>query len=265
MDSGQFDKISLFDQQYQLLSGHSPYLRNSGNKVTKEPILWTRSKEDFVKDKQLFGEYCDLFLSIPCIHFEEIPILPIQGRPTDIIITSPRTIEFAKQDRALLSIIREGQCHCFGQSTAGTLEPYSKKIEHYPVSSSRELALHLDLKKNYLFIGPSTPAYDLATHINTQGGQCQFIPVYKTFEKIVDIPEYKNLKDQKPKGIVCFGSPSAVRSFKATFNCNELIAAVIGKTTAKVCGNDFKRVEISKDHNLAALVRLALTLASGKT
>ena len=233
-------------------------------------MIWTRSEDDWESDKKLLSE-----LPFSVLHFPCIKVFPIDYRLSEegynkFVITSPKAVAYAWQDIRIRSMLKKAaMVYTFGKKTRQILAEHALQVEAPAgVKGSRELAKHLEreLSKEdkILVLGAVRPAFDLVHYLKECHFNADYLALYQT--KPDGKPQDRIMNDHQSLigSVVCFASPSAVNGFEQLIGEKQclwfyehLVAVVIGDTTAEQCSTCYKRVIISKESSIPALIEAA--------
>lgn len=230
-------------------------------------LIWTRSLEDWPKDKKILEISQKDYLHVPCVQTKPLNFnFKSQSENSLIIFTSPRAVIYSLLNADFEKILSSAYILCFGESSANVLQSRGYASEVFDsIESASEIPAQL-LKKNIskdktIFLpGPRQRAFDLYESLSKMGFKVYSFDVYETISqlKFYDVisETYKRPnEDEKKKfilewrGSVFLGSPSACKGFVEALEPQNnalrknLTAFVLGPTTFAVCKDYFERVE----------------------
>lgn len=229
-------------------------------------LIWTRSKEDWEQDRAFFKDPKKV-LHLPCI---TIAPLNISARPTFgtkyVIVTSQNALKFALRNPNLRTIIFDAEAvFTFGQETTqlchsvGLRNVVRISAAHSSEELCKSVSQFLAPESPLMIIQALFPAFNSGSYLSSLGLDVTVVPVYKTESRCR--VRLSPAKLRALKGIVCFASPSAVEGFTTAIRnpkkLKTLTAVVIGPTTAKACGKQFKGIKIAKQARIESLIQLA--------
>lgn len=273
---------------------HPGYL---GPGARKAPILiWTRAAADLPVDKYLLNALRVDVLHVPCIGIETLtPPQRSEGsfqKKSRIIFTSQNAVKICAAWReldpaAFTTLASATSIFTHGRKTAELAEKLlDRPIQCIDSPTSEGLAAAL-LRDSSM---SSTPmvwfcgedvAFDLSSHLKSNGLDCERIPVYRTGahptdstgqclvdEALAAAREQLALRVKGCRIAICFASPSAVSGWLKFAGSHALLvpkaisAAVIGPTTARAATEaGFARVTACAWPQLADLAALGTQLA----
>jgi uroporphyrinogen-III synthase len=229
-------------------------------------IVWTRSKQAWLKDQKLFPDDSTV-LHIPTlqIEFEKVDISKLIAKQYDgVIFTSVNAVKAIEIQPKATELLREfPKIITFGKQTAEALASQDYSVQNYQdANTGNELCEILEKKeanKHYLFIGAKKPATDFIAALPNQ--RVSFLPVYQT--KVIPLSAEVQNSVLAEKAIVCLASPSAAEAFrKKPQKALNLQSVCIGPTTAHVAQEIFDRVFTIESPSVQMLAKKAVELAA---
>lgn len=221
-------------------------------------VLWTRSAEDWPKDRGRF-RHPEQVLSVPCITRQRLA--PPAQLPAfdEAILTSPYAVKTVLANPELAAAVRRVTSHCFGDQTLAALRAHGFSAQQHQCRTLAELVADLPKTGRYLHLGPEEPILHLE---QMAPDTFAHLPLYRTQSGVfVPEPQRCHIAAELGRGIVAaaFASPSAVTGFLGEFNGMGITALALGPTTAAACQGAFAKVSKAEENTLASLVALLET------
>lgn len=250
--------------------------------MISKKIIWTRSIEDLDQDRLFLSD--QLVWCLPSI--QRLPIeqpfdLDMLQKPWSAAVLTSRYAAFLIAKRSdLQSLIRGCEIvFCLSHGIADLIAPFAQSCFVSPeVTKGADLldkiltSLSLNESRSILLIGAKEKAFDMKPALLAKGFKVNELDLYETVLHLI-CEDGRSLTDVDEKRfsdgrwIVCFASPSAVRSFVQRFArlfhfdsfCD---AVVIGSTTAAKARQYFSRVHQVEKPSVYEMYCLALKLIS---
>ncbi len=255
----------------------------------KRRIIWTRSADDFAKDKALFGSSESKVLHLPCLSskglsgrqlspaLQELSALEASFSKKAVIFTSWRAIHFSLQHPELRAFMHQARLFCFGEKTRSYLAAKHFVVESFAgIRTASEIpnviSNYLDSDTFVLLPGPLTRAFDLESALNVMQFQAKAIHVYHSVPCLFMPDFHPPSEEQKSEliatlcGVICFASPSAVDGFVDALAPQnnrlsaDLHALALGETTATRCRLHFHHVHVAEQNDLKIAFAKALVV-----
>lgn len=237
--------------------------------MNKKVVIWTRSDEFWEFDRELFPSDVEV-KSIPLIRQETL-FTEDQPLPGSAVIissaTTVRTLERDPQFESLNDSLSDHIIYTFGKKTEQALKDHApaSEIERKSKCSNLEgLCKHLASAGDVdavTMIGAKTPAFDPSVLFEQNGVRFKHIAIYEN-QSVDGKASLTEAIETTDEALICFASPSAVRSFfqathKATLEENILSFLVLGQTTQDELQKNGIEAEIISQSSLDLLAKRA--------
>lgn len=238
-----------------------------------KPIIWTRSIEDWSKDRLLFGDNIDQITHLPCLSTKP---LDFEFTHADhIIFTSPKGVHYSLQNAPFATAIRSAKIYCFGEKTAHALFHRGYQPKQITAAGAQAFAENLTTlipkEEHILIIRPKHAAYDIDAYLRSAGFLANSAIAYETTHQATTasgtiLGKHQINKIENTASVVCLASPSAYHGFKNCFTDRNKpifnLAVCIGETTANQAKEFFKQVQVCANHTSESLFQTAFSLSS---
>ena len=235
-----------------------------------ETIVWTRSKQSWLKDQKRFslleknGDIKVLHIPTIEIEFVKVDLHSVPSASFDSVIFSSANAAKALFLHAAASSFLQKipEILCIGLHTYSALKSQgfdARRFDHLETGEElcKELNSATDPKK-YLFIGAKKPATDFVAGLSNHS--VTMLSDYETTVLHVGIEDQNKVLEAN--ATVCLASPSAVEAFRRTpAKILDLRCICIGPTTAARAKEVFKEVLVIETPNISLLAKHALQLA----
>ncbi|SME96772.1 uroporphyrinogen-III synthase [Pseudobacteriovorax antillogorgiicola] len=224
-------------------------------------LIWTRSKADWPRDRQLFSDPS----SVMHLPLTRQVALPLCDWPTGdgAIITSPKGAKLLLDNPEAVARLQNRQIYTFSSRVAQVMAMFAVNL----LPGDRAQAMMPDLIKalreksgTHVFLSAEKSAYPIADVLKSQGVDCVHYPIYRT-----EAEDHDGLAEDprlKIGGVVCLASPSAVRAWFKLVQQNgldrrawDLVA--LGPSTADEIERSHEQPIIADETNLSSLVKKA--------
>ncbi len=225
-------------------------------------IVWTRPAEDWDNDQKVMRSTQHVLLVPLTRQIEICPTLP--QKPCDLVILTSKKAASAFVHKAQLSkeALAKPEYVTFGLETYKYLLSLNLKARLIEASSAKKFAemLCLEIKKNtsIWYPRPIDITFELSDYLRSQGLDVQDLAMYKT-EPVKALEPALIQKLTADPCIVCFASPSAVKSFVDIILAHDsgrfhrYIPVVIGQTTKANAQSYFKEILVASHSTLQSL------------
>ena len=239
-------------------------------------LIWTRSSDDWERDKPILDVHDVDVLHLPCIAMTGLAVKFPKRKPQVFILTSGNAVRYAARHPALFNLMRSSEAvFAIGPGTKEALKEFKISAEIPPGVGNAEqltdwLAHNIRPGTDVAWPCSREPSYDIAGQLSRYDIHVDQLSVYAT-DKSLHLPHGKapDAEDieryvQSLEGVVCFASPSAIDGFARSLNPSdnrlrqELTACCIGTTTAAFCEGHFDNIVISPTPSVESLVETAV-------
>ena len=239
-------------------------------KTQTKQLIWSRSREDWLKDQEILKESPYKVLHLPCIEKKSIrpdeKILKNLEKVKEacfFVFTSQEAVMKAWDIMILQELMRKNPCLCFGEKTKKLLHKKKLKTVFFAHCDSAEMMLlpllnFLPAYSQVLLPGPKERAFPLHDKLLEKGFKSTKIDLYKTISEAKDkLGRKLNTKISSQiaeSSFIFFASPSAVKGFVKTcilqlkIPCNHLEALCIGPSSMKEAKLYFKKVKQTRPY-----------------
>ena len=238
--------------------------------ATENPsIVWTRAAEDWAEDAELLAPVGNALVHLPCIATCSVEHEVPEGSYSVAVLTSRKAVAYAIRDADLAQLMGELSLVTFGAGTAADLRAHGLSVIHAThAKSAEELAQHLvntiSPGERVLVIGAKEPNYDIVGHLEHEGREATYLPIYRTDVRLEVTAAQSADLTARLSGVICFASPSAVRAFALALSpgtnrlATALVAVTIGRTTLKAAQAQFARCVNASRQDIGVLASAAI-------
>ncbi len=225
-------------------------------------VVWTRPAEDWLYDQRFVKS------DLPVLHLpltQQVSCTPmIPQKPCDfILVTSRKAAEaFLKEAAGHRDLWQKAEILTFGMETYKYLLGQNQRTRLIQAPSAKEFAeiLLSEIKKGAClwFPRPLETAFPLSEHLRAHGLEVLDLEVYKT-EPLQSFDPTLVQKLRAEPSVVCFASPSAVKSFIDLIRTHDearfykYIPVAIGNTTMNSAQSYFNDIFIASQATLQSL------------